>query len=141
MSLNYKKVPEFFGVGVRVEKKFSLESELKSESWKNIFRSRSWNRNQKVWLRWSLIEWQHLCIKIKCSNQNTKESTLTKSVCQCYIDFGAPNVSVLQCTTALRSSVFQWPLTPISSVSTERQCRWHRCQYFSVFTETAHPYI
>jgi len=34
-----KKVSEFFGVGVRVRKNFSSESELESESKKNIFRS------------------------------------------------------------------------------------------------------
>jgi hypothetical protein len=37
MSLNYKKISEFFGV----EKKFFSESELESESEKKIFRSRS----------------------------------------------------------------------------------------------------
>jgi len=41
MLLNYKKILEFFGVGVGVEKKFFFESELESESAKNFFRSRS----------------------------------------------------------------------------------------------------
>jgi hypothetical protein len=43
MSLNYKKVLEFFGVGV--EKRFS--SELESELKKDSSRSWSWNRNRK----------------------------------------------------------------------------------------------
>jgi hypothetical protein len=41
MSLNYKKISEFFGVGVGVEKKFFSESELESELKKKFFRSRS----------------------------------------------------------------------------------------------------
>jgi hypothetical protein len=54
MSLKYKKISEFFGVGVGVEKKFSSKSELESEPKKNFFGVGVGFRNQKVWLRWSL---------------------------------------------------------------------------------------
>ncbi len=58
MSLNYKKISEFFGVGVEkkillgvgvgigAEKKFSSGSEFESEPKKNYFRDRSWNRSR-----------------------------------------------------------------------------------------------
>jgi hypothetical protein len=41
MSLNYKKISEFVGVGIRAEKKLFSGSKLESESKKKFFRSRS----------------------------------------------------------------------------------------------------